>query len=197
MRGQNSDSPLNPVMALSLLLAEQQPSLYLHTHPHDPTIIQLYKTAFALVCHYQVFEQNLFSWIETICDTNEQLFKRTIDKISSGMDMDRTKRICERGIEYNREVKHRLLNESSSNSSQELEYPDRLQLGPLPKKKPATHTMSNQAFEFVQHFKNKSTGRMNWKLCLQMGPSQSLLRSFTTSESLRVSYTSVSQKRNK
>ncbi|KAG1047481.1 hypothetical protein G6F43_010075 [Rhizopus delemar] len=174
MRGQNSDSPLNSVMALSLFLAEQQPSLYLHTHPHDPTIIQLYKTAFALVCHYQ-------------------LFKRTIDKISSGMDMDRTKRICERGIEYNREVKHRLLNESSSNSSQELEYPDRLQLGPLPKKKPATHTMSNQAFEFVQHFKNKSTGRMNWKLCLQMGPSQSLLRSFTTSENL-VTHVHFSQK---
>ncbi|KAG1145663.1 hypothetical protein G6F36_015118 [Rhizopus arrhizus] len=109
------------------------------------------------------------------------------------MDMDRTKRICERGIEYNREVKHRLLNESSSNSSQELEYPDRLQLGPLPKKKPATHTMSNQAFEFVQHFKNKSTGRMNWKLCLQMGPSQSLLRSFTTSENL-VAHVHFSQK---
>jgi hypothetical protein len=102
IRGQDSGSPLSPIMALSLFLAEQQPSLYLHTHPHDPTIIQLYETAFALVCHDQVFEQIFFSSIETICDTNEQLFKRAIDEISSGMDMDRIKRICERGIEYNR-----------------------------------------------------------------------------------------------
>lgn len=109
--------------------------------------------------------------------------------------MDRIKRICERGIEYNREIKHRLLNDSSSNSSQELDYPDNLQLGPPPQKKSAIYIMSNQDFEFVQQFKDKSTGRMNWKLCLQMGQSRNLLRSFTTSESLRVSDSSISKKK--
>ncbi|KAG0734896.1 hypothetical protein G6F57_013546 [Rhizopus arrhizus] len=176
IRGQDSGSPLSPIMVLSLFLAEQKPSLHLHSHPHDPTIIQLYETAFELVCHDQVFEQNYSSSIETICNTNEQLFKRAIDKISSGMDMDRLKRICERGIEYNREIKHRLLNDSSSTSSQELDYPDSLQLGP-PQKKSATHTISNEDFEFVQQLKNNSTGRMNWKLCLQMGQNQNLLAS--------------------
>ncbi|KAI7861937.1 hypothetical protein BDF14DRAFT_1862348 [Spinellus fusiger] len=194
---QDSDSPLSPVVALSLFLAKWQPSLYLHTHSHIPTIIQLYKTAFALVCNDQVFERNYFLSIETICNTNEQLFKRTIDKIPSGMNIDKVKQICERGIEYNCEVKHCLLNNLSSNSSQEFEYPDSLQLGIPPKKKSATHTMSNQDFEFVEHYKNKSTGRMNWKLCLQMGQNHNLFMPFTTSESLHVSYCSVSQKRKK
>jgi hypothetical protein len=113
-----------------------------------------------------------------------------IDKISSEMIMDRIKRICERGIEYNREVKHGLLNDSSSNSLQELEYSDSLQLGLPPKKKSATYTMSTQDFEFVQHFKNKFIGRMNWELC----HNQSLLWPFTTSESLRVSSSSFFHK---
>lgn len=59
IHGQDSGSPLSPVMALSLFLAEQKTSLYLHSHPHDPTIIQLYEIAFALVCHDR-FRTNFF-----------------------------------------------------------------------------------------------------------------------------------------
>ncbi|RCH94318.1 hypothetical protein CU098_007468 [Rhizopus stolonifer] len=78
------------------------------------------------------------------------------------MDVDKTKRICERGIEYNREIKYRL--QDNETSSQELDFPHRLPLGPSSKKKSPKHAMSDQDFKFAQDFKNKSMGRMNWKM---------------------------------
>ncbi|CAO3696164.1 unnamed protein product [Rhizopus microsporus] len=185
---QNRDTTVNPLLALFLFLTEQQQSLYLHTHPHDPTIIQLYQIAFSLVSPDYTYEENYAKAAETICDTNEKLFKRALDKISTGMDVDRIKRICERGIEYNREIKYRL--QDNETSSQELDFPHRLPLGPSSKKKIQKHTMSDQDFKFAQDFKSKSVGRMNWKMCLQAGQNKGLLTSYRTSESLRVSYSS-------
>ncbi|KAG1467705.1 hypothetical protein G6F56_004257 [Rhizopus delemar] len=192
---QNCDTTMNPLLALSLFLIEQQPSLYLHTCPYDPTIMQLYQIAFSLVSPDHTYEENYVKSAETICNTNEKLFKRALDKISTGMDVDKTKRICERGIEYNREIKYRL--QDNETSSQELDYPQRLPLGPSSNKKSLKHTMSDQDFKFAQDFKNKSMGRMNWKMCLQVGQNRGLLMNYATSESLRVSYSSVYREKNK
>ncbi|KAG0164952.1 hypothetical protein DFQ29_001895, partial [Apophysomyces sp. BC1021] len=180
---QNRDTTVNPLLALSLFLTEQQPSLYLHTHPHDPTIIQLYQIAFSLVSPDHTYEENYVTSAETICNTNEKLFKRAFDKISAGMDVDKIKRICERGIEYNREIKYRLQDDETS--SQELDFPHRLPLGPSSKKKSLKHAMSDQDFKFAQDFKNKSMGQMNWKMCLQVGQNRGLLTNYASSESLR------------
>lgn len=98
------------------------------------------------------------------------------------MDVEKIKRICERGMEYNREVKYRL--KDDGDSSQELEFPHRL---PLKKKNSQKHTMSDQDFKFAKEFKDKSIGRMNWKMCLQVG----LLAKYACSESLRVSFSGV------
>ncbi|KAI8377766.1 uncharacterized protein BYT42DRAFT_478399, partial [Radiomyces spectabilis] len=41
------NTPLNPILALSLFPTEQQPTLYDHSHYQDPTIVALYKIAFS------------------------------------------------------------------------------------------------------------------------------------------------------
>ncbi|KAG1470354.1 hypothetical protein G6F56_002735 [Rhizopus delemar] len=68
-----------------------------------------------------------------------------------------TKRVCEHGIEYNREIKHHLQNDEIS--SQELDFPHRLAARAVIKEeKHKAQAMSDQDFKFAQYFKNKSHG---------------------------------------
>ncbi|RCH81912.1 hypothetical protein CU097_003496, partial [Rhizopus azygosporus] len=62
------------------------------------------------------------------------------------------KRICERGIEYNHEIKYRLQDDETT--SQELDFLHQSPLGPSSKKKSLKHAMSDQDFKFAQDFKN-------------------------------------------
>ncbi|CAO3588714.1 unnamed protein product [Absidia cylindrospora] len=84
-----------------------------HSCPDDPIIIHLYDLEFSLLPYDHSLEASITSTLETICGTNEQLFKRVLEKINR-LDKDKIRRICERGLEYNRKVKHRYLDESNT-----------------------------------------------------------------------------------
>ncbi|OAD67155.1 hypothetical protein PHYBLDRAFT_174540 [Phycomyces blakesleeanus NRRL 1555(-)] len=123
-------NPLNPLLGLSLFLLEQQTSLYRHTYSEDPTIILLYQIAFAQLYPQETYQQKFQSAVETICSTNKHLFG---------------------SIHYNDEVKAKIVDDSaSSQSSDELDFPEPLPIGPQSKR---THTMVNEDIEFVESFK--------------------------------------------
>ncbi|KAL0095428.1 hypothetical protein J3Q64DRAFT_1713059 [Phycomyces blakesleeanus] len=135
-------NPLNPLLGLSLFLLEQQPSLHRHTYSEDPTIILLYQIAFAQLYPQETYQQNFQSAVETICSTNKRLFESILDKVNSKEPLNKIRRICEKGIHYNDEVKARIVDDSaSSQSSDELDFPEPLPMGPQSKR---THTMVDE-----------------------------------------------------
>ncbi|KAI7882373.1 hypothetical protein K492DRAFT_119540, partial [Lichtheimia hyalospora FSU 10163] len=72
----DSDTPLNPLLALSFFFTEQQPALYNHSHPKDPTIVALYKIAFSLMDSGLTIESNFTYTLNNICSTNQRLFQK-------------------------------------------------------------------------------------------------------------------------
>lgn len=58
--------PLNPLLALSTFLLEQQPSARHHSYCEDPTIKRLYETAFNLVYTPEAYRQNVQHTVDAI-----------------------------------------------------------------------------------------------------------------------------------
>ncbi|KAI8981926.1 hypothetical protein BDF20DRAFT_834593 [Mycotypha africana] len=140
--------PINSLLALSLFLSEN------HTN--------------------KIFQ----SAVETICSTNKRFFESILDKVNSKEPLNKIRRICEKGILYNDEVKAKIVdNSASSQSSDKLDFPEPLPMGPQTKR---THTMVDEDIEFVESFKKEQIGRMNWQSCLKAGHSRKLLESYTT-----------------
>lgn len=188
-------NPMNPLLGLSLFLLEQQPSLHCHTYSEDSTIILLYQIAFAQLYPQETYQQNFQSAVETICLTNKRLFGNILDKVNSKEPLNKIRRICEKGIHYNDEVKVKTVdNSASSQSSDELDFPEPLPMGPQSKRK---HTMIDEDIKFVESFKKEQNGRMNWQSCLKAGHCRKLLVTYTTPESLRVTYAMVSKTKKK
>ncbi|KAG1610665.1 hypothetical protein G6F46_009844 [Rhizopus delemar] len=187
-------NPMNPLLGLPLfLLEQQQPSLHCHTYSEDPTIIPLYQIAFAQLYPQKTYQQNFQSAVETIYSTNKRLFGSILDKFNSKEPLNKIRRICEKGIYYNDEAKVKTVdNSASSQSSDELDFPEPLPMGPQSKR---THTMVDENIKFVESFKKEQNGRMNWQSCLKAGHRRKLLVGYTTPESLRVTYAMVSKKK--
>ncbi|CAO3690251.1 unnamed protein product [Rhizopus stolonifer] len=72
---------MDPLLALSCFLIEQQVSLYAHTHPSDPTIKHLYYLAMMEHVSALQFESNYANNLHTICSTNIKLLERSKAKL--------------------------------------------------------------------------------------------------------------------
>ncbi|KAG0162088.1 hypothetical protein DFQ30_003871, partial [Apophysomyces sp. BC1015] len=178
--------PMNPLLGLSLFLLEQQPSLHRHTYSEDPTVILLYQIAFAELYPQETYQQNFQSAVETVCSTNKRLFQSILEKVKSKEPLNKIRRICQKGVQYNDEVKDKVAdNSESSQSSVELDFPEHLPMGPRSKR---TYTMADEDIKFVESFKKEQSSRMNWQSCLKSGHLRNLLVTYTTPESLRVTY---------
>jgi hypothetical protein len=105
--------------------------------------------------------------------------------------LNKIRRICEKGVQYNDEVKDKVVdNWESSQSSVELDFPERLPMGPQSKR---TQAMADEDIKFVESFRKEQSSRMNWQSCLKSGHLCNLLVTYTTTESLRVTYAMVSK----
>lgn len=74
-------------------------------------------------------------------------------------------------------------NSEPSQSSVELDFPERLPMGTRSKR---THAMADKDIKFVESFRKEQSSRMNWQSCLKSGHLCNLLVTYTTLESLRV-----------
>ncbi|KAL0078183.1 hypothetical protein J3Q64DRAFT_1810473 [Phycomyces blakesleeanus] len=145
------DTPLNPILALSLFLTEQQPTVYDHSHHQDPTIVALYKISLSAMAVELPFESNFITTMKTACTTNEKLFRKLEDY----------------RIECNTMLKRRYSYDDDDTTSEDLEYPDKLPM----KGRAITRngTRSEEDYNFIVDFKKEIKGRMNWAVCLQLG----------------------------
>ncbi|ORY98176.1 hypothetical protein BCR43DRAFT_438642, partial [Syncephalastrum racemosum] len=158
----------------------------------NPTILLLYKIAFAEIYPQETYQQNYQSAVDTICTMNKRQFQNFLDKINSKEPLNKIRRICEKSIHYNDEVKVKLLGDSpSSPSSDELDFPDCSPMGPPSKSK---HAIVAQDIDFIDSSGNEWRVRMDWQSCLKAGRHRNLLLSYSTPESLRVTYPMLSKK---
>ncbi|KAI9026508.1 hypothetical protein CLU79DRAFT_50169 [Phycomyces nitens] len=118
---------LDPLLALSRFLIEQQASLFAHTHPSDPTIKHLYHLAMMEHISALQFESNYTNNLHTICSTNIKLLERIKAKLIT--DIPNTRRAIRdlnQGIIYNEKLKRKYSSEeqeSSQSSQLSLEIP--------------------------------------------------------------------------
>lgn len=118
---------MNRLLGLSLFLLEQKMPLHLHTYSEDPAVILLYRIAFAQLYPKETYQQNFQSAVETICSTNKSLFGSILDKANSKEPLNKIRRICEKGMRYNNEVKIKIVEDvASSQSLDELNFPETL-----------------------------------------------------------------------
>ncbi|KAG2200911.1 hypothetical protein INT47_003146 [Mucor saturninus] len=71
-----SDTCNSPLLALSTFLLEQSPTLYGHSHPHDPTIQILYHIVKESIEVEGETEQGFVDIVDIICSNNERLLLR-------------------------------------------------------------------------------------------------------------------------
>ncbi|KAI9466403.1 hypothetical protein BDB00DRAFT_878519 [Zychaea mexicana] len=114
-------STLNPLLALSRFLIEQQASLFAHTQPSDPTIKHLYQLAMNEHVSAVEYKSNYTNNLETICTSNIKLLERSKARLVTNIpDMQRTLRDLNQGITYNKKLKriYSSMTQQSSQSSQ-------------------------------------------------------------------------------
>lgn len=123
---------MDPLLALSRFLIEQQASLFAHTHPSDPNIKHLYHLAMMEHVSASKFESNYASNLHTICSTNIKLFEQRKAKLVANIpDIRRAIRDLNRGIIYNEKLKRKyssLEQESSQSSQSSLDMSENLSL---------------------------------------------------------------------
>ncbi|CEI91192.1 hypothetical protein RMCBS344292_05490 [Rhizopus microsporus] len=75
-----SDATLDPLHALSLFLAEQQPALFQHYKPEDKTINLIYKITKNVATEGSLYESNFTTQVDTICSTNHSILTKAKKK---------------------------------------------------------------------------------------------------------------------
>ncbi|CEG81839.1 hypothetical protein RMATCC62417_15990 [Rhizopus microsporus] len=178
-----SDATLNPLHALSLFLAEQQPALFQHSQSEDKTINLLYKIAKDVAAEDNLYESSFTTQVDTICSTNHSILTKAKKALEHLPDSRRACRILDRGLTYNLKVKRKLvLMESDSGSS--LDYPDNLPVSSVCDS-PSTREKEEA---FIKRFKKNHVGRINWTHCLEQGHSEGLFKRYSTGDSLRTNF---------
>ena len=83
-------------------------------------------------------------------------------------------------------------NSEFSQRSVELDFPERLPMGPRSKQ---SHAMADEDIKSVESFKEEQSGRMNRHSWLKSGHIPNLLSTYTTPRSLRVTYAMVAKRK--
>ncbi|KAG1136294.1 hypothetical protein G6F37_012281 [Rhizopus arrhizus] len=155
-------SALDPLLALSRFLIEQQMSLFAHTHPSDPTIKHLYHLAMIEHVSAFQFESNYAKNLHTICSTNIKLLERSERKYSSAEQ------------------------ESSQSSQSSLEIPENLSLDhPSSDTWDTPQEIEKKKALVKQCYASRTTKTMKWKDCWKKGRDMGLFKRYSTAESLR------------
>lgn len=183
-------SMLDPVLALSRFLIEQQTSLFAHTHPSDPTIKHLYHLAMIEHVSALQFESNYAKNLHTICSTNIKLLERSKARLVADIpDTRRAIRDLNQGIAYNEKLKRKYSSveeESSQSSQSSLEMPENLSLDhPSSDTRDTPQELEKEKALVKQCYASRTTKTMKWKDCWKKGRDMGLFKRYSTAESLR------------
>ncbi|KAI8373103.1 uncharacterized protein BYT42DRAFT_500690, partial [Radiomyces spectabilis] len=179
-------STLDPLLALSRFLIEQQASLFAHTHPSDPTVKHLYHLAMMEHGCALQFEANYANNLHTVCSTNIKLLERSKAKLVADIpDTRRAIRDLNQGITYNEKLKRKYSSveeESSQSSQSSLEMPEDLSLD-----HPSSDAPQEPEKEkaLVKQYYATRNAQMKWKDCWEKGREMGLFKRYSTAESLR------------
>lgn len=170
-----SDATLDPLHALSLFLAEQQPDLFQHSQPEDKTINLLHKIAKDVAAEGNLYESNFTTQVDMICSTNYNI----LTKAKKYWNIYQTHGAH---AEYWIVDWHTIWKLSESSCSW------RATRGLLL----IIQTIYQCHLSVIHHPQEKKkknhVGRINWTYCLEQGHSEGLFKRYSTGDSLRANF---------
>lgn len=188
-----SDAPLDPLMAISLFFAEQEAALATHKNADDQTIKRLYNIAMEVLDCRISLQQSFQDTVNAILVTHEKLINKALKEVDKQEgDNRKVRKILVRALRYNSQVKQRYVDDGDdSSSSSSIKLPPRLALSDTP-----SSSSTAIVAAFVNNYKRDamaSTGRMNWNACLVAGRAQGLFSRYATGPSLRAWYNRIKE----